>query len=253
MDQASILFNEPPLVISPTLAKILGLNEAIILQQMHYWLQKSPKIRDDRAWIYNSYGDWLEQLPFRSVDTIKRAINKLVADGLLIKGDFNRMSFDKTNWYTIDYETLKNTLSAAQSMSAKCTDGSMQNAQIEECNLHQPIPETNQRLTTENKESKKERPKFDAMIKDYTENADLIDALHEFIKMRITIKKPPTNRALTLIFSKLDKFEDDVEKIAILNQSIVNSWQDIYPLKTQQRTQSKSPLEQLMDWESENA
>lgn len=37
----NLLFDEPPIVVSPTLAKMLGdLEEAAILQQIHYWTQK---------------------------------------------------------------------------------------------------------------------------------------------------------------------------------------------------------------------
>ena len=33
-----LLINENPLQVLPTLAVKIGLNEAMILQQMHYWL-----------------------------------------------------------------------------------------------------------------------------------------------------------------------------------------------------------------------
>lgn len=49
--------------------------------------------------------------------------------------------------------------------------------------------------------------------------------------MRKLIKKPLTNRALKNIISKLKKLagEDVALAGAILDQSITNSWQDIYP------------------------
>ena len=37
------LYNEPPLTVSPSLAAAVGLNEAIVLQQVHYWTQNSEK------------------------------------------------------------------------------------------------------------------------------------------------------------------------------------------------------------------
>ena len=33
-----LLINEPPLIVLPSLAKEIGLNEAIIVQQIQYWL-----------------------------------------------------------------------------------------------------------------------------------------------------------------------------------------------------------------------
>ena len=37
--KATWLFDEHPLVIDVKLAQIIGLNEAIVLQQVNYWLQ----------------------------------------------------------------------------------------------------------------------------------------------------------------------------------------------------------------------
>ena len=33
-----LLIDEPPLMVLPSLAAVIGLNEAIMLQQIHYWL-----------------------------------------------------------------------------------------------------------------------------------------------------------------------------------------------------------------------
>ena len=41
---SGLIFDESPLVISTTLAKLVGLNSSIIIQQMHYWLVKSDKV-----------------------------------------------------------------------------------------------------------------------------------------------------------------------------------------------------------------
>ena len=73
---------------------------------------------------------------------------------------------------------------------------------------------------------------FERIILDYTEDEELRAALNEFIKMRKAIKKVLTDRALTMICKELDKLaQDDATKIAILNQSIMNSWQGVFPIK----------------------
>ncbi|WP_306465184.1 hypothetical protein [Thermaerobacillus caldiproteolyticus] len=38
------LLNEGTLVILPSLAANVGLNESIILQQLHYWLERSTQV-----------------------------------------------------------------------------------------------------------------------------------------------------------------------------------------------------------------
>ena len=59
----SLLISEPPLIVLPSLARLVGLNEAIILQQVHYWLQRSSNIKDGHRWVYNSYPNWYKQMP----------------------------------------------------------------------------------------------------------------------------------------------------------------------------------------------
>lgn len=58
-------------------------------------------------------------------------------------------------------------------------------------------------------------------------------AFNEFLEMRKKIRKPTTPRAIELVKNKLVQMSNNDEELAIkiLNQSIVNSWQDIYPLK----------------------
>lgn len=89
-------------------------------------------------------------------------------------------------------------------------------------------------IKTEKKERKKAPAgwSYETIISEYTNNQDLQQALVEFVKMRKLIKKPLTDRALRLILSKLDTLaSNDAAKIGILNQSIVNNWQGVFPLK----------------------
>jgi len=79
---------------------------------------------------------------------------------------------------------------------------------------------------------KKKSSDIDILINDYTDNEDLKETLEEFLKMRKSIKKPMTNKAMELLLKKLNGMTcKNDEKIAILNQSIFNSWQGIFPLK----------------------
>lgn len=103
-----LLFDESPLVIQPSLAKAIGLNEAIVLQQIHYWLQgnKSGKEIEGVRWIYNSLAEWKEQFPFWSESTIYRALQSLEEKKLIQIGEFNQRKYDRTKWYTINYVTV---------------------------------------------------------------------------------------------------------------------------------------------------
>ena len=74
----------------------------------------------------------------------------------------------------------------------------------------------------------------------YSDNPELNKCILEFIKMRKSIKAKMTGKALDLILSKLGKLAStDTEKIEILNQSIMNSWKGVFPLKEDNQKQDK--------------
>lgn len=104
-----LLINEPPLQVLPSLALAVGLNEAIFLQQVQYWLATSKHVHDGRRWVYNSTDEWAKQFPFWSESTIKRIVASLRdSNVLLTRNDLNKHSFDRTLWYSIDYAELNN-------------------------------------------------------------------------------------------------------------------------------------------------
>jgi len=101
-----LLISEPPLLVMPSLAKMIGLNEAIFIQQLHYWLLNSKNTIDGKKWLYNSYQEWQGQFPFWSKNTIRRIIENLEKQNILISGNFNKLKIDRTKWYRINYEKL---------------------------------------------------------------------------------------------------------------------------------------------------
>lgn len=108
--RSHLLINEPPLQVLPSLATSIGLNEAIITQQLHYWLEnKAVKGEIDEhgnKWIYNTYEEWQENFPFWSVPTIKRAFLRLEEIGIVIAEQLNAKRRDMRKYYRIDYDKL---------------------------------------------------------------------------------------------------------------------------------------------------
>ena len=111
MKSNKILFDSQPLVIIPELAVKIGLNESIVVQQIHYWVcinSKAKKnLRDGFYWTYNTFEQWQAQFPFWSVRTIRRIITGLVNAGIIISENHNKSKFDHTAWYRLDYEALE--------------------------------------------------------------------------------------------------------------------------------------------------
>jgi predicted phage replisome organizer len=80
------------------------------------------------------------------------------------------------------------------------------------------------------KEQKKE-PKI------FSDDPELNQAILSFIDFRKSIKKPMTDHAVDLLIKKLNEMSPSIEdQIEIINQSIMNGWQGVFPLKDQGRS-----------------
>lgn len=140
----SLLFNkEDILLVNRRLAAIIGLNEAIVLQQIHYWVKKRGGGVEHQGarWVFNSLERWQEQFPFWSQDTVKRALAALKSKGLVRVEKLSEVGRDRTNYYTIDYKQVA-LLEAGilhQCNSADCTDASVQIAPMDQGKLHSSI------------------------------------------------------------------------------------------------------------------
>ena len=150
------LFNENPLVVNPSLAAAIGLSESIVIQQMQYWLKKSTNKIKGQSWIYNTYDEWALQFPFWKPETIRKIFSKLRKLDLIKSEKLSKNKWDKTNWYTINYQILDETLArfdaenhtASIGKTAPYDDAENHTASIGK-NAPHDITETTQRLTTE--------------------------------------------------------------------------------------------------------
>ena len=151
----SMLFNFRPLVINPELATRIGLNEAIVLQQVNYWINdKEQGVNfEGRRWVFNSYESWVKQFPFWSADTVKRAFTSLVKQGCLDVEQLNKSQHDRTNYYTInhDCELLNDAEQVPSSNGANCPDRQAQDAPMDEGKNARSLTVTTTKTTTETK------------------------------------------------------------------------------------------------------
>jgi hypothetical protein len=125
---AVTLFNpEFRLIVNAKLASMVGLDEAIFLQQLHYWMSKykhDPKHQHDgRVWIYNSASSWNQQFPFWPLDKISRLCRKLEDKKLIISNNsFNKHKYDKTKWYSLNYSAFIKLIEIKQTQIAGIID-----------------------------------------------------------------------------------------------------------------------------------
>lgn len=107
---SNLLFDDQPLICQPGLAYLLhSSDKAIMLQQLHYWLQRTNNVQEDgHKWVYNSMDDWLKQFPWLGDrNRVSKYFKELEKLGLVVTGNFNKFKFDRTKWYRIDYDALE--------------------------------------------------------------------------------------------------------------------------------------------------
>ena len=140
-------------------AGTLGLNEAIIINQISYWNEINKKsgnnFKDGYYWTYNTYEKWSKSdFPYWSADTIRKTITALEEIGVIISTDkYNSYKIDNTKWYRVDYDKLQEIINIVEEKETQVTQ-----EEYESCdcvcesyidghgNVHKPIPEN----TTEN-------------------------------------------------------------------------------------------------------
>lgn len=198
-------------------AQMYGIEEAILLENLFWWCEKNrangKHYIQGRYWTYNSAKAFAELFPYMSPAKIRRTLVGMEEKGLIISDNFNENRYDQTKWYALtDMATAfyKNVKSESQNC---------------EMNITNKKPNVN--------ECKKERKQtYDTILDEEGITGRKREAITEFIKMRKMIRKPMTDHALKLMLRELDKLAtSEDEQVAILEQSIENSWQGVFPLK----------------------
>jgi hypothetical protein len=90
-------------------AKKYGLNEAIMISNFQFWIVKNKANGthqyDDRTWTYNSVKAFEELFPYLKPSQIRRCIESLIEQGILIKGEYNKNPYDRTSWFAFADES----------------------------------------------------------------------------------------------------------------------------------------------------
>lgn len=112
----SKLLDERPIVIQPSVVKVFGFERAVILQQIHFHLEspKSGKLIGGHKWIWNTYNEWAEELPFWQPRTVRKWMTKLEDEGLIVTGQFDKADWNRRKYYRIDYDRFKQVLATSK-------------------------------------------------------------------------------------------------------------------------------------------
>lgn len=232
----NLLINEPPLQVLPTLAVEIGLNNAIVLQQVHYWLRVSNNHRDGHKWVYKTVEEWHSEFPFWSKRTLERIIQSLEELEILIAGNYNKLKMDRTKWYRINYDTLDEphnnayrqndgmeTDKVAETNPPECHNGNRQNDGNVSDKMAVPITREYTETTTENTQKKSNSRK-----RVYDESS---------VHYQLAYK----------LYQKI--LADDPS----FKQPNMHTWADSIRLMMEQDARTVEQIEYLIDWSQANA
>lgn len=120
---SSLLLDERPLIVLPGLATKIGLNEAILLQQLH-WKSRADRaeVHEGRRWVHTTMDALQLEFPFWSKSTLERTFKTLREAGY-VEVKRGRDS----NLYTVDTQPtrqLDGSVPADSAASTRQIDGS---------------------------------------------------------------------------------------------------------------------------------
>lgn len=68
----------------------------------------------------------------------------------------------------------------------------------------------------------------------YFENEELNNLFYDFLDLRVKLKAKNTDRAINLLLKQLEQLDQDTQK-EMINNSIMNSWKGLYPIKNKKQ------------------
>jgi len=240
---SKLLINEQPLQFLPTLAKALGNSDkALILQQIQYWLN-NPKVGKEaggRKWIRNTVEEWHKQFPWIASKTVQRYLKDLEDKKILLTKNLNKLKFDRTKWYAIDYnelDKLTNALGQSDQMEGdsqdqrKGTDSPAENGTpsplqkgTDSPEQYHRLPETTSKTTTENSGKSKSTSHKSG---------------HKFSKESIEY------RLAMYLFDKIKQNNPEHKK---LTESQKQKWADNIRLMIQRDNRAPQKIKNMIDW-----
>ena len=228
---SSLLIPCEPLQVLPNLAKAIGLNEAIFLQQLHYWLLRSKNEHEGKLWVHNTFEKWREQFPFWSTRTLQRIVAELVKQEIVLVRKFGSSKWDHRNWYSINYDSDK--LAGSSPTNGRVPD----TAKVSRSYKDQEITSETTIKSTPKRGYKPPEPEI--KIDPPFHGREFLAALSQYETVKREIKSPLTPTSREALFCKLAKFDEETATIA-LAEAAASGYKGVFPEKVNGNGKSKN-------------
>jgi hypothetical protein len=230
-------------------AKKYGVDEAIMIKSFQYWIRlnkaNNTNFYDGHYWTYNTISALSELFPFWTEKQVRSILQNLLKLNILIKGNYNKLGFDRTIWYAFmnENEFLQINSSKKENATSQMGKSILPNGQMEfterenaTSQMVNTIPITNTITNTitnsDNKEStdfkksastSKKEKKYNY---DYTFPINFDDELKTtfeiFLKYKIDKKQAyKENTSVQILINRISKYIDQYDA-KLLNELILD-------------------------------
>jgi len=116
-----------------------GVEKAVLLQHIRFWCVqnegKDTHEHDGLVYMYQSAQDMHKHYPYWSRQKISRLLRDMEAEELIKSGNFNKVQYDQTKWYTITLECsdLNNRISKPEQPIPDTKPDTKTDTMFEEC------------------------------------------------------------------------------------------------------------------------
>jgi hypothetical protein len=225
------------------MAKLIGTDPSLFLENIAFWIKHNysndTNYHEGRYWTFNTQEALVDFFPYWSRDQIKRIIKKCHDAGMLVKGNFNKLSYDRTTWFSLSDEAHKhyglnlgrNSLRHQAKSPVSLDD------------IAQPIPDINHIQTQIRSKDKAQRKKrVDAVIVEPIVLPDWLDkeSWNNFIQHRKEIGKPLKTTGIKMAIKKLERMKEQGQDIVlVIEHAISNGYQGLFEIKSQGESNGK--------------
>lgn len=176
---------------------------AIFIKNFQFWITKNKcagrNRRDGRTWTYCTLKELVGWYPYFTRRQIETILNNLVKKGIILKGNYNKSGYDRTNWYAFvnepefikDYAKPTKT-SISQNCEMEITEWGNGNHETVS-----PIPDTKSTIKTTISD--------DICKNDENLNNDALEVL-DFLNARTLKHHKPVESTLKLLYPRLREY-----------------------------------------------
>lgn len=91
-------------------AEAYGIECALLIHHFQFWIEQNQAMgrnfHDGRTWMYQTQKEIAAIYPYWSRDQVQSYLQKLEETDVIIKGNYNKSSIDRTTWYAFKNEEI---------------------------------------------------------------------------------------------------------------------------------------------------